>query len=193
MKKLSMAMFTLWVIGLAFAVSAPTQAETAQGKYYPVPSWNETLPADLRFVVLTNMSGEAVLDRETGLVWQRSPSGSHTVTWSQAHWACIASRIAGRGGWRLPTVQELSSLLEGFGNGFDGIDALLPGHPFTNLAPFIDYWSATTVHSDEPNATNAGNAWAVNVFWGLQFQIPKTVPRLFWCVRGGQGVAAPNH
>ena len=54
----------------------------------------------------------AVLDRETGLVWERSPSMELT-TWHVAHVRCnefvtLGSRL----GWRLPTVNELASLVD---------------------------------------------------------------------------------
>src|SRR5262249_15328144 len=43
---------------------------TANGPYYAEPSWDQMLPASTRFIVLSNFNSEAVLDRETGLVWQ---------------------------------------------------------------------------------------------------------------------------
>jgi hypothetical protein len=43
------------------------------GSYYANPSWDQELPAAQRFIVLSNLNNEAVLDRETGLVWQRTP------------------------------------------------------------------------------------------------------------------------
>lgn len=35
------------------------------------PAWSQKLPAAQRFVLV--LDGEAVLDKETGLVWERSP------------------------------------------------------------------------------------------------------------------------
>ena len=64
------------LIASACLASAQT---TATGPYYALPSWDQTIactaPASCpRFVVLSNMNNDAVLDRETGLAWQRSPS-----------------------------------------------------------------------------------------------------------------------
>ena len=60
----------------ALAVSPAAAQTTANGPYYAVPSWDQTLPAAQRFIVLANMNQEAVLDRETGLVWQRTPGSA---------------------------------------------------------------------------------------------------------------------
>lgn len=48
---------------------------SAVGPYYALPSWDQKIAAATRFVVLTNWSSQAVLDKETGLVWMRSPQG----------------------------------------------------------------------------------------------------------------------
>lgn len=77
----------------------------AQGPYYATPSWSQKLPSATRFITLTNWNSQAVLDRETGLVWA---AGSTSIaTFQQAFNACISASIGGRWGWRLPTIQEL--------------------------------------------------------------------------------------
>jgi hypothetical protein len=58
----------------------PARAQTtAVGPYLATPAWDQKLQCDTlttcpRFVVLSNWNSEAALDRETGLVWERSPS-----------------------------------------------------------------------------------------------------------------------
>src|SRR5215510_8701144 len=93
-------------------VGAPAYAQTtAPGPYYATPSWDQTLPASTRFVVLSNMANAAVLDRETGLVWHRSPIPG-TRPFFDASGQCLVSKTGNRAGWRLPTVNELQSLFD---------------------------------------------------------------------------------
>ena len=62
------------VVLLAFT-AIPGNAQTvANGPYYAWPSWDQTLPSSTRFIVWANFNSQAVLDRETGLVWERSPN-----------------------------------------------------------------------------------------------------------------------
>jgi len=63
-------MYTAGIIGLAIGIVAGSAVAqtTANGPYYATPSWDQTMPAATRFIVLSNMASEAVLDRETGLV-----------------------------------------------------------------------------------------------------------------------------
>jgi hypothetical protein len=88
---------------------------SAAGPYYATPSWDQKLQCDTqatcpRFIVLTNWDSNAVLDRETGLVWQRSPVQG-TANWNNAHFQCnYVTTTGNRMGWRLPTIQELTSL-----------------------------------------------------------------------------------
>jgi hypothetical protein len=69
-----------------------------------------------RFVVL---AGGLVQDSLTGLVWQQdgsgtgcSGSGTLTCTWAEAQAYCAGLTLGGLSGWRLPTVKELSSLVD---------------------------------------------------------------------------------
>jgi Protein of unknown function (DUF1566) len=171
--------FTLGLIVLGWAVFAagPTEAVTAAGPYYAMPSWDQTLPASTRFIVLTNMSSEAVLDRETGLVWEQTPS-TDPSTWEDAQIHCIALNKGNRGGWRLPTVQELRSLVDP-----TQVDPALPaGHPSSSNVQSSFYWSATT------DARNASYAWAVYFGSGGVISGTKNNDFYGWCVRGGHGV-----
>jgi len=181
----------LVVLALAgFAANPAGAATTAAGPYYANPSWDQQLPASTRFVVLSNWidaahpsGGAAVLDRETGLVWEQSPSTS-TFTWRVAQVHCHNLNTGGRLGWRLPILQELASLVD---RSVSPGPTLSSGNPFSNVQSDIilsNYWSASTVASE----TDTGLAWAVRFNDGLVGSVFKSDSLVAWCVRGGQGV-----
>jgi hypothetical protein len=76
-------------------------------------SWSRRInDATERFEVLKKFKNEAVLDRETQLVWERAPQDPFLLgIFSVAVEHCYARIVDGRMGWRLPTVEELTSLL----------------------------------------------------------------------------------
>jgi uncharacterized protein DUF1566 len=118
-----------------------TAQTTANGPYYATPSWDQTLPVATRFIILSNMGGNAVLDRETGLVWEKSP-GTAVFTFSNGNRQCQHLQTGGRMGWRLPLTAELFSLLDPTQiNNSVGQPAALPsGHPFLNTGGGIAFW-----------------------------------------------------
>ena len=168
-------------LGLAAMLAAPASAQlstTANGPYYAPPSWAQKLTTN-RFVILLNWSSEAVLDRETGLIWERSPD-STLRTWFSARFSCNNRSVDGRKGWRLPSVQELASLID-MNVPDAGAPRLPVGHPFLNVMPDL-YWSATDfVGSTEPVA------WYVFLANGAVSGNSKSFTHRTWCVRGGLG------
>jgi hypothetical protein len=160
--------------GVALTAS-PTQAVDAPGPYYALPSWDQQLIVVNRFVVLTNWGSKAVLDKETGLVWEQSPQ-TGTASWSTARVTCINKNVGGRKGWRLPAIPELTSLVDPTNP--DGNPDLPVGHPFTNVQS-DNYWSASTVREFPTTA------WAVPFTGGFVGHTSKSLPHRIWCVRGG--------
>jgi len=139
----------------------------------PVP-WTQILPAAERFEVV--MGGEAVLDKETGLVWEQSPA-SATWSWFDACDQCYKRETGNRKGWRPPTAEELASLVDTVNTN----PALPSNHPFTNVEHTY-YWSTTTIRS-----TSTG-AYQVDFASGSVSSFLKTSDVFpVWCVRGGQG------
>jgi hypothetical protein len=175
-------LYTVGLIVLSMVVFAANPADaqtTSNGPYYATPSWDQKLPASTRFIVLSNWDSAAVLDRETGLVWEKSPSTSDFM-WEDALRHCIQLNVGGRMGWRLPTVQELTSLID---TSVSGSIKLPAGHPF--VADW-SYWSATTAASE----TCGECAWTM-MLSGDTIRLAKEHPSVqppAWCVRGGQGV-----
>ena len=141
------------------------------------PAWYQILPSDQRFLLV--MGDEAVLDRETGLVWEKSPSTS-TESWENAQFYCNNLAVGNRKGFRLPTLQELASLV--YVDTPQPIPTLPSGHPFQNVRSSSGYWSATTL------AFSTSSAWAVYFSYGDVGNSSKPDGHFVWCVRGGQGV-----
>lgn len=174
-----------WAAGWAALLGGPAAAQlsvTANGPYYAVPSWSQKLTTN-RFVVLANWNQEAVLDRETGLVWERSPDSANR-NWLAAQAHCLALAAGGRKGWRLPGIQELASLIEPAAVGPGPM--LAAGHPFVDIQPSSVYWSSTdfTGSADVARVASFGSG---SLGVGAKFA---SAIFLAWCVRGGQGLAA---
>ncbi|HUK35093.1 MAG TPA: DUF1566 domain-containing protein [Vicinamibacterales bacterium] len=157
----------------------------AAGPYYATPSFDQKLQCDTtascpRFVVLSNWSNEAVLDRETGLVWQQNPS-SQSMTWGIAMQgflseSCLLAHDGGRRGWRMPTIEELQTL----GDGTGGLGLLPAGHPFGANA-VAQFWSATSSQLVSGDAL----VWtfgfpSIGTTFGAD---AKTNSHSVWCVR----------
>ncbi len=143
------------------------------------PSWDDQINRPSRFRVLGEFLDEAVLDKETGLVWERFPlSVPNPSSWLDAQVMCNTKTVGRRKGWRLPTIQELASLID------PTIPppgpTLPPGNPFVALS--VVYWSATT------NAFDIGSAWVATFLNGNVLVQGKGSTFQVWCVRGGQGV-----
>ncbi len=139
------------------------------------PSWDQNLPASERFKLV--LGGEAVLDKETGLVWEQSPL-TIVQSWSNGRFQCTGRTAGGKRGWRLPSVHELASLSDPTNAG--GNPDLPAGHPFSNVQSSF-YWSATT------GAENPSTAWLVSFVSGNPISRLKTDEggAFVWCVRGG--------
>jgi Protein of unknown function (DUF1566) len=144
----------------------------------PGNTWDTKINNPSRFTILSQFGNLAVLDNETGRVWQRRPS-TDTFDWNGAQSRCNRLIVGNRQGWRLPTIQELASLVDPSRSN----PALPRNHPFINVQLQSFYWSATT------NASSTNRAWAVDFESGQPpFEDPKGSTNFAWCVRGGQGV-----
>jgi hypothetical protein len=172
------------VLGLGLALtlmSTPAQAQiTTNGPYYATPSWDQTLPQSIRYVVLTNFGSDAVLDRETGLVWQRTPGGS--TTWTNASEACLTITTGHRGGWRLPSVHELASVFDLSVTTTTSL--FVNGSPF-NSGPSGRYWTATPSTGGGHHLIQYGTNVFGRVFYFLNLSDDDNQFAGYWCVRGG--------
>ena len=165
--------------GAALTASPAQAAVSGPGPYYAEPAWDQIKGAG-RFLILTNWASAAVLDKETGLVWERSPQPT-AETWSVARVVCANKTVGNRKGWRLPSLPELASLVDPSVNSGP---LLPPGHPFT-LGSTAPYWSATT------SAANPAGAWDFDFVIGDAVDArDKAASHQVWCVRGGMNADA---
>jgi hypothetical protein len=134
-------------------------------------TWDRTIDGPSRFKLVLDDDG--VLDKETGLVWARSPGSSSD--WPTAQFNCLASFIGGRYGWRLPTLEELATLVDPS----ESNPSLPIGHPFVGVSGV--YWSSTS------SAANAATAWGINFDFANFVISSKASGAKSWCVRGHQG------
>ena len=138
------------------------------------PTWSQKLPAAQRFVIV--LDGAAVLDKETGLVWEKSPDTTPRL-WDVAVTYCYDKVVGGRKGWRMPTIAELASLVDTTQSN----PALPSGHPFVNVQSYL-YWSKSE-YAGYPDF-----AWYVSLGLGVGFvyYASKSSYYYVWAVRGGQ-------
>jgi hypothetical protein len=146
--------------------NTPNQNEEVQEQC----SWNDHTP-NPRFAVQQNM----VLDKDNDLVWEQSPSTDTVDSWSSAGDYCAALNLGNHSGWRLPTLDELASLVD-----LSQQSPALPvNHPFSNIKDYQGwYWSSTT----PPN--NSSEAYFVDMSNGDEYSFSKLgYLGLAWCVR----------
>jgi hypothetical protein len=139
-------------------------------------------PDNPRFAVCDNGTtddtfDDMVLDKETGLVWQRDLAyNSPALYLITAIDQCGTHIVAGRKGWRLPTEQELFSLVDPTRYN----PALPSGHPFLHVQMDGFYWTSTA-------SSSMGYVIMVEFYTGLRAWSTKNEAfRYYWCVRGGK-------
>jgi hypothetical protein len=181
MKKSLLAVASAITILASGSVSAQTPMN---GPYYANPSWDQQLPAAQRFIVLLNWNNEAVLDRETGLVWQRTPEVvTKSKNYLNAIDACWETSTGGRKGWRLPAPEELMSLVDPT----QVINPALPiGHPFLQVFPPGQYWTIGTISPTNGGGFNFNFGMPGGAFIGFADQ--SAFLSGVWCTRGGSHI-----
>jgi hypothetical protein len=141
------------------------------------------VPPNPRF---TDNANGTVTDNLTGLIWLKKMDCLGPQTWANAisaantladgHVACGLTDGSVAGDWRLPNLNELTSLLD-LGQTRPTFPVV---HPFTDF--FGDsHWSSTSA-AMEPN----GVAWLVDFFDGHTVMVAKTTGAHITAVRGGQ-------
>ena len=141
-------------------------------KYTPNPRFAIYHPSGT-----SDINNDLVLDQETRLVWERSPS-NEKKDWDVAIIYSYTTVHANHKGWRLPTFEELLSLVDP-----TQTNPTLPvQHPFLNVQTDYFYWSSTLGMTSLPTYVWGycfGNADTSNVL--------RTARCYTWLVRGGYG------
>jgi Protein of unknown function (DUF1566) len=164
-------------------ILAATKAASAAGEGtksggaedYHTLRWDQALPVSQRFVILQAFNSDAVLDKETGLVWEKSPQTT-AVSSANVRLTCANKAVGGRKGWRLPSLTELASLVDP--SVASPGPTLPPGHPFVAIQS-ANYWSGSA------HAENPALMWGVGFGNGTVLGLSKAFDQRAWCVRGG--------
>jgi hypothetical protein len=171
----------LWLVNHGLEITPATAASPVNEDPHAglTQNWDKVLPAAERFVILTAFTSDAVLDKSTGLVWETSPQLA-AAKWSVARFTCINKTVGGQKGWRLPSIPELTSLID---PSVAPPGPTLPsGHPLQNVQS-ANYWSATTI------AESPAVAWNVFSNGGAVLNTKKDLNSQVWCVRGPMNAA----
>ena len=95
----------------------------------------------------TDEKDDLVLDKEKGLTWARNGNlAGKTLIWEDAANFCKDLVLGNLKGWRLPTKEEVSNLIDKS----QSAPALPKGHPFVNLK--YTYWTGTTLEDFSSDA-----------------------------------------
>lgn len=101
-----------------------------------------------------------ITDTNTGLMWIRDATAAGiigTVTWTEAKNICERLDYAGHIDWRMPSIEELSTLRDA-GRSNPAINPL-----FSSQSSY--YWSATEYINNSNDFTWILNFWTGNVLW----------------------------
>jgi hypothetical protein len=160
----------------------------------PKPIWDITdaswvdVPSNPRFAMwnagTSSTADDAVFDKETGLVWERSPA-TDRKDFGAAVVYSTTRVVARRKGWRLPALEELLSLAIPANTN----PTLPAGHPFLNIKLDYFYWSMNqgifTASNPQMWGYNFGNADTSSI-------VLSQATCYTWLVRGGYGRNYPH-
>jgi hypothetical protein len=128
-----------------------------------------------QYSILPLCGDVVVIDRSTHLMWAQDEETTPT-TWAEAAAACNGSRRAGFSDWRLPSSNELMSLVD-YASDMQILDPnVFKGATFPDATMRPWLWSST------PVATSPGNAWVLNGSGGI-YPAPTTEELYVRCVR----------
>lgn len=186
MRKQSKSISLLFIVPFALLFLFNISTASGEGFYPPVPDKSKTMPANdggpdgcdsTRFKCV--MDGEAVLDKQTGLTWNRDTRfDNKSVSWQEAVNFCQTFVLGDKKDWRLATRDELTTLLDTSKSN----PAFPDGHPFKlrkGEGHGRGYWTSTEYED------NNKYAWRVNTYMGKVEESLKIMGAGIWPVRDG--------
>ncbi|MEI6126829.1 MAG: DUF1566 domain-containing protein [Pseudomonadota bacterium] len=138
-----------------------------------LPATTTTTTTTINSSSYTDFGNGIVRDNVTGLEWQKATAPG-TYSWDEAIAYCGALVLGWHDDWRLPTINELASIVDSGGYA-----------PAINATYFPDtrssnYWSSSELIFD------TGSAWLVDFNYGYMDYSNKTDRNYVRAVRGGQ-------
>ncbi|KPA14111.1 Developmentally regulated MAPK interacting protein, partial [Candidatus Magnetomorum sp. HK-1] len=127
---------------------------------------------DRSFGHLVINDNRTVTDLSTGLMWDKQTTSEKS--WFEALSACENSHFAGFTDWRLPTREELRSIVS-----YHHFLPSINSEAFQNTLSAL-YWSSTS------NANYTGYAWGVHFNYGSDYNLAESSSYYVRAVRGGQ-------
>ena len=121
----------------------------------------------------------AVRDARTGLIWTAEPLAGGDRNWKDAIAAAADCRLLGESDWRLPTIQELLSIVD-----YERWDPAVDPEYFRG--PYGWTWSSTPVKGAK---APAGCAWFVDLYYGFAGSYGQSNRGRVRAVRAGQQLA----
>ncbi len=122
-------------------------------------------------IILQSNTTNTVKDIYRGYIWQKSEDGV-VRTWDAAKSYCDALALDGYSDWRIPTIQEIQTIIDYSAYNPALSTEVLQGRPYY-------YWSGSTF------TVNTDGAWFVYFNNGYTNADWKSGPRYVRCVRGG--------
>lgn len=164
----------VWVVNAGGGIGAHPKSETISAggaKRFHIRAVRNPKLATLPAVHFSDNGNGTITDNYTGLIWQKTQSGS-TLTWEEALVYATGLSLAGKSDWRIPNIKELQSLN----------DEKLAKPSFNKtFFPNIlsgNFWSSTS------QVNSPTRAWDINVDYGIVSYTEKTVKENVLCVSG---------
>ena len=143
-----------------------TKLDDDEGKYVRCVKGQNQLPKAKFTIINEGDQQEVVKDSEHNLLWIKTPESG--LTWSEALDHCQKLNYNGTGGWRLPNVNELASIID--------YSLAVPASEFPSL-PTGFFWTSTSFQN------TPGNVWAIRTDKGTIELGDKTVTGKALCVK----------